>query len=65
VAYIAWRAHTAGGILLVGLAAVWLGFLIYNMTLEPMDPVRILSWLGFIACPLIGGLLFFRLGKKK
>ena len=63
--YFAWRSHFLGGILLIGLAAVWLGFFVYNATLDPMSVANIFLWLGFIACPLVGGILFVRLGKKK
>jgi hypothetical protein len=63
--YIACRTRIVGGILLIGLAVVWIGFLVYNMLLEPMDFTQVLLWLGFAACPLIGGLLFLFLGKKK
>jgi hypothetical protein len=63
--YIAWRTHIIGGILLIGLAMVWLGFFIYNVITESMNFATILLWIGFVACPSVGGLLFLQLGKKK
>ena len=63
--YVAWRTRIVGGILLIGLAVVWLGFLVYNMILDPLGLTQVLLWLGFAACPLIGGWLFLLLGKKK
>jgi hypothetical protein len=63
--YIAWRLHIIGGIILILLAATWLGLLIYNATLGPMRFYNILLWMVFAACPLAGGILFIRLGKRK
>ena len=63
--YIAWRAHIAGGILLIVLAATWLGFFIYNLIPEPMKLSHILLWMAFVVCPLAGGIIFIRLGKRK
>jgi hypothetical protein len=63
--YIAMRSHIIGGILLIGLALLWLGLFIYNAIQDPMSIANILLWLGFVACPLAGGFLFFRLGKQK
>ncbi len=63
--YIAWRAHITGGIVLIVLAATWLGLLIYNATLGPIKFSDILLWIIFAACPLAGGIMFIRLGKRK
>jgi hypothetical protein len=63
--YVAWRSHFIGGILLIVLAALWLGLFVYNVTLGPMSVANIFQWLGFMACPLVGGILFIRLEKKK
>jgi hypothetical protein len=52
-------------ILLIGLAAVWMGFFVYNATLDPMNAANILLWLGFIAYPLEDGILFIKLSQKK
>jgi len=63
--YIAFRLHMAGGIILIVLAAAWLGLMFYNMTPEPMSFFNIFLWMIFAACPLAGGILFIRLGKRK
>jgi len=63
--YIAWRANIIGGIVLIVLAATRLGLFIYNATLEPMRFSDILFWMIFTACPLAGGIMFIRLGKRK
>ncbi|NIO48499.1 MAG: hypothetical protein GTN73_03530 [Candidatus Aminicenantes bacterium] len=63
--YIAWRAHIVGGIVLIVLAAAWVGLLIYNAIPEPMRFSHILLWMTFAACPLVGGIMFIRLGKRK
>jgi hypothetical protein len=63
--YIAWRAHFTGGIVLIVLAGAWLGLLIYNAILGPIKFPDILLWMIFTACPLAGGIMFIRLGKRK
>ncbi|UCE40008.1 MAG: hypothetical protein JSV17_11060 [Candidatus Aminicenantes bacterium] len=63
--YVAWRTRIAGAIFLIGLTVVRIGFLVYNMILESLGFTSILLWLGFAACPLIGGLIFLRKRKKK
>jgi len=63
--YIALRAHIPGGIVLIVLAAVWLGFFILNAIPGPMRFSHILLWTLLVACPLAGGIMFIRLGKRK
>ena len=50
---------------LISLAPGLVGLFVYNVTLGPMSVANIFQWLGFIACPLVGGILFIRLRKKK
>ena len=63
--YIAMRSHIIGGILLIGLALLWLGLFIYNAIQDPMSIANILLWMSFVACPLVGGILFFSLAEKE
>ncbi len=66
--YVAWRTRIIGGILLIAVGAVVLGFFFKNL-ISPAGIsdgiLGILQWVAFAIMPAAAGILFILAGKRK
>ncbi len=66
--YVAWRTRIIGGILLIAVGAVVLGFFFKNL-ISPAGIsdgiLGILQWVAFAILPAAAGILFILAGQKK
>jgi hypothetical protein len=65
--YMAWRNNVVGGIILIAVGALMLGFFFINLLGPggiPGGVLGILSWVMFVVFPVAAGILFILAGKK-
>jgi len=66
--YVAWRTKIVGGIILIAVGAVILGFFFKNL-LSPVGisggVLGILQWIALAILPVAAGILFILAGKKR